>query len=154
MQPTKLPVFNGADAWVLAAVAVGGGLKGALLSEIIAAGDLINRTLFTPQQLRSGFAKLLGRGHVAQLGERYVIAGEARVAVVRALQEPFTSFSVLQFFEEFLGASPYGTGESDRDDPEWAFDELTDAMVALAIGEYHAEVASLGQEIRQTAGRG
>ena len=150
MQPTKIPEFNGADAWVLAAVAVGGGLKGAMLTEIIAAGDLINRALFTPRQLRSGFAKLLNRGHVAQMGERYVIAGEARVAVVRALQEPFTSFSVLQFFEEFLGASAYGAGESDREDPEWPFEELTDAMVALAIAAYRADVASLGREIRRS----
>ena len=150
---TKIPVFNSADAWVLAAVAVGGGLKGAMLREVIAAGDLINRTLFTARQLRSGFAKLVSRGYVAQMGESYVIAGDARVAVVRALQEPFTSFSVLQFFEDFLGASAYGNGGSDRDDPDWPFEELTDAMVALAIAEYHAEVASLGKEIRKAAWR-
>ena len=149
MHSTNIPVFNSADAWVLAAVAVGGGLKGAVLKEVIAAGDLINRTLFTPRQLRTGFAKLLGRGYVAQLGHTYVIAGAARVAVVRALQEPFTSFSVLQFFEDFLGASAYGDGERDRDDPAWPFEELTDAMVALAIAEYHGEVATLGQEIRR-----
>jgi hypothetical protein len=151
MNHTTHPVFHASDAWVLSAVAVGGGLKGALLKEIIAAGDLINRTLFTPQELRNGFAKLVSRGYVAQMGETFVIAGDARVAVVRALQEPFTSFSVLQFFEEFLHVEAFGGGERDRDDPAWPFEELTDAMVALASNEYQAEITDIGLQARMSA---
>lgn len=150
---TSMPktTFCWSDAWVLAATAVGGGLQGAQLKEIVAAGDLINRTLFTPRELRIAFAKLIHAGHVVQMGERYVIAGDARAAVVDALQEAFTSFSVMQFFEDFLASEPYGSADRPGDDEEWPFEQLTDAMVELACAEYRAEASKLGSEVAESA---
>lgn len=149
---SKQPTFNGSDAWVLAAVAVGGGLKGALLTEIVAAGDLINRALFTPQELRNAFAKLTHSGYITQLGELYVIAGDARATAAPLLEQPFTSFSVMQLFEEFLASEP--DGDRTRDDPDWPFEHLTDAMVALACAQYRAESSTLDDEVRESARRG
>jgi len=143
------PVFGWSDAWLLAAIAVGGGLKGAMLKEIVAAGDLINRSLFTPQELRSGLAKLFHRGYAVQLGDRFVIAGDARVELVNALQHPFSSFSVMQFFEDFLNSQPYDSLDRARDDPAWCFAALTDEAVASACAQYQAEAATLGTEIRK-----
>lgn len=145
------PDFHWSDAWLLAAIAVGGGLEGAVLKEIVAAGDLINRTVFTPQELRSGLAKLFHRGYAVQMGERFVIAGDARVALVKALQEPFSSFSVMQFFEEFLHSRAY-SDDRVEDDPAWRFDALTDEDVASACGEYKAEVEHLNGEVRKARG--
>lgn len=142
------PAFRWSDAWVLASIAVGGGLKGAMLKEILAAGDLINRTAFTPQELRSGLAKLFHRGYAMQLGERFVIAGDARVELVNALKEPFSSFSVMQFFENFLDSKPFDSGDRAGVDPDWRFDALTDEMVAAARTQYEAEAATLGAEAR------
>ena len=51
--------FTWSDAWVLASVAVGGGLKGCELNDVIAAGDLINRAIFNADELRSGLVKLM-----------------------------------------------------------------------------------------------
>lgn len=144
------PTFHWSDAWLLAAIAVGGGLEGAVLKEVVAAGDLINRTVFTPQELRSGLAKLFHRGYAMPLGERFVIAGDARVALVKALQEPFSSFSVMQFFENFLDSKPYESGDRASDDPDWRFEELTDEMVAAACAQYQAEAATLGAEARES----
>lgn len=143
------PVFRWSDAWLLAAIAVGGGLKGAMLKEIVAAGDLINRSVFTPQELRSGLSKLFHRGYAMQLGDRFVIAGDARVELVNALQHPFSSFSVMQFFEDFLNSQPFDSLDRARDDPEWRFDALTDDVVAHACAQYRAEADTLGTEIRK-----
>lgn len=145
MSPAN-PTFQWSDAWLLAAIAVGGGLKGAMLKEVVAAGDLINRSHFTPQELRSGLAKLFHRGYAMQLGDRFVIAGDARVELVNALQHPFSSFSVMQFFENFLNSRPYDSLDRARVDPDWCFAELTDETVAGARAQYQSEVETLGTE--------
>jgi len=140
------PTYQWSDAWLLAAIAVGGGLKGAMLKEVVAAGDLINRSLFTPQELRSGLAKLFHRGYAMPLGDRFVIAGDARVELEAALQHPFSSFSVMQFFENFLNSRPYDSLDRARDDPDWCFAELTDEVVASACAQYQSEAETLGTE--------
>ena len=53
------PVFVWSDAWVLAAVAVGGGLKGCGLKDVIAAGELINRALLNSDEIRNALGKLV-----------------------------------------------------------------------------------------------
>lgn len=148
------PTFSWSDAWLLAAIAVGGGLKGAMLKEIVAAGDLINRSVFTPQELRSGMAKLCHRGYAMQLEDRFVIAGDARAELVRALQHPFSSFSVMQFFEDFLNSKPYDSLDRARVDPDWRFDALTDDAVADACAQYQAEADTLGTEVQKESGAG
>ncbi len=40
-------------------IAVGGGLKGCELKDVIAAGDLINRAIFNGDELRSGLTNKL-----------------------------------------------------------------------------------------------
>src|SRR5215471_14096903 len=76
------------DAWVLASVAVGGGLKGCELKDIIAAGDLLNRAILSPVELRGALAKLIRAGYVKRSSETYVISGEARYAVEQMPRRP------------------------------------------------------------------
>jgi len=87
--------FTWTDAWVLASVAVAGGLKGGELKDVIAAGDLINRATFTGDELRSGLSKLAGAGYVDHGGGFYVIAGDARAAVEELMEDGASSFSVM-----------------------------------------------------------
>ena len=84
---TKQPAFVWSDAWVLAAVAVGGGLKGCGLKDVIAAGELINRALLNAQEIRNALGKLIRAGHVSRRAQDiFVIGGEARAAVERLLK--------------------------------------------------------------------
>jgi hypothetical protein len=64
----KQPVFVWSDAWVLAAVAVGGGLKGCGLKDIIAAGELINPRCWNAPEIRNALGKLIHAGHVTRRG--------------------------------------------------------------------------------------
>lgn len=133
--------FTWADAWVLAAIAIGGGMKGAGLKEIVAAGDLINRALLTGPMLRSGIAKLIYKGYVSDDGNVFVVSGAARTAITRTLLKNTSSFSVMQFFEDFLEAAPYSLMEDDS--AEWTYEALTDERVDRACSEYLAEITDL-----------
>ena len=80
--------FTWADSWVLASVAVGGGLKGCQLKDIVAAGDLINRALISPAELRSALGKLIHKGYVRRGGrDFFVIAGDVRYAVEELVKQ-------------------------------------------------------------------
>jgi hypothetical protein len=140
-EATRPVRFTWADAWVLAAIAIGGGMKGAGLKEIVAAGDLVNRAMFTGPILRSGMAKLMHKGYVSVAGGTFVVAGAARAAIQQTLLKSTTSFSVMQFFEDFLEATPYSMVEEETD--QWSYDELTDERVNDACNEYLSEVTDL-----------
>src|SRR5436853_7484365 len=84
----------------MASVAVGGGLKGCELKDVVAAGDLLNRAILSPAELSGALGKLMRAGHVKRGGETYVIAGEARYAVEQLPRHPGPTFNVMHFFED------------------------------------------------------
>jgi hypothetical protein len=144
------PVFVWSDAWVLAAVAVGGGLKGCGLKEIIAAGELINRAILSAAEIRGALGKLIYKGHVGRADDdHFIIGGEARTAVERMLKESSASFSVMQFFEEFLQVDPYSLNHREMADLDCPLPGLTDEQIRAAAQAYREEMAALWRELRQ-----
>jgi hypothetical protein len=141
--------FVWSDAWVLAAVAVGGGLKGCQLKDIIAAGDLLNRAIISPAELRSALGRLVLKGYVRRIGAFFVISGDVRFAVEQLLRQGAASFNVMQFFEEFLEVDAYSA--SDREIPgiDRSLEDLSDAQVEAATRAYRDEFAALWRELRQ-----
>jgi hypothetical protein len=139
--------FVWSDAWVMAAVAVGGGLKGCELKDVIAAGDLLNRAILSPVELRGALAKLLRSGNVRRSGETYVIAGEARYAVEQLPRRPGASFNVMHFFEEFLDVDPDAQNDAGNT-PDAPLADLTDVRIEAAIEAYRVELAALWRELR------
>jgi hypothetical protein len=140
--------FTWSDAWVLASIAVGGGLKGCELKDVIAAGDLINRAIFNGDELRSGLTKLVNAGYVLHAGGFYVIAGDARAAVEEEIEEGATSYGVMQFFEDFLEVDPYADPERMPQE-ECPLDSLNDTDIVVAINAYRNEFAALWRELQQ-----
>ncbi len=144
------PVFVWSDAWVLAAVAVGGGLKGCGLKDVIAAGELINRAVLNPCEIRNALGKLIHAGHVTRRAEdSFVIGGDARASVEKLLKESTASFSVMQFFEDFLEVDPYTVNDAEYDDNKFALSDLSDADVEAAARAYHEDLQALWRELRQ-----
>jgi hypothetical protein len=144
----EIITFTWADSWVLASVAVGGGLKGCQLKDIIAAGDLINRAVISPTELRSALGKLIHKGYVRRGGrDFFVIAGDVRYAVEQLVKQQAASFGVMQFFEEFLEVDAYTAHDaSGLDHSLW---DLSDAQVEEASHAYREELAGLWRELRQ-----
>jgi len=144
------PVFVWSDAWVLAAVAVGGGLKGCGLKDVIAAGELINRAMLNPCEIRNALVKLIHAGHVTRRAQdNFVIGGDARASVVKLLKESTASFSVMQFFEDFLAVDPYSTNDAEYEDNKFALSDLSDADVEAAARAYQEDLQALWRELRQ-----
>jgi hypothetical protein len=147
---TKQPAFVWSDAWVLAAVAVGGGLKGCGLKDVIAAGELINRAILNADELRNALGKLIQAGHVTRRSQdTFVIGGDARNAIEKLLKESTASFSVMQFFEEFLAVDPYSVNDAEYDDGKFALSDLSDADVDAAARAYQEDLQALWRELRQ-----
>ena len=144
------PTFVWSDAWVLAAVAVGGGLKGCGLKDVIAAGELINRAMLNAAEIRNALGKLIRAGHVARRAQdTFVIGGAAREAVEQLLKESTASFSVMQFFEDFLQVDPYSTNDAEFDEDKFALSDLSDADVDAATRAYQEDLQALWRELRQ-----
>jgi hypothetical protein len=147
---TKQTAFVWSDAWVLAAVAVGGGLKGCGLKDVIAAGELINRAILNADELRNALGKLIQAGHVMRRAQdTFVIGGEARAAIEKLLKESTASFSVMQFFEDFLAVDPYSVNDAEYDDARFALSDLSDADVDAAARAYQEDLQALWRELRQ-----
>ena len=128
--------FTWSDAWVLAAIAIASEAKGATLKEIIAAGDSINGTLFTPKELRCGLAKLTRAGYAQTDGNLFNVAGGARDAAQKILNLKGTYFCVMLSFEGFLNVDPYAADEKDQD---WPFQGLSDEVVIATSARYKEE---------------
>jgi len=141
------PVFVWSDAWVMASVAVGGGMKGCELKDVVAAGELLNRALLSPLELRGALAKLVAKGYVQRNGANYVIAGDARYAVEQILRQHAASFNVMQFFEEFLDVDAYAANDADVSENLSA--DITEMQAEAAIAAYRAEVARIWRELRR-----
>jgi hypothetical protein len=79
--------LDGSDEWVMAAIRLAEGKAGATLQDVIAAGDAINHAIFTPQELRKGFAELLAAGWVECRGDRWRATEAGRGVHVRGRSE-------------------------------------------------------------------
>jgi hypothetical protein len=139
--------FRWSDAWVLASVAIGGGLKGARLRDIIAASELINSATVEARELRDGLGKLMYRGYVERTTIGFVIAGRARSAVESVLQAGPSSFGVMQFFEDLLNVEAYGI-DSSHVDGTWPVDGVSDEEVRAATAAYRDDIHGIWREMR------
>ena len=129
--------FTCSDAWVLAAIAIACQAKGATLKDIIAAGDAINGTLFTPKELRCGLAKLTRAGYVKTDGTQFAVSGSANEAAQKILKVKGTSFCVMLAFEGFLNVDPFAV----EDKYDWPFQALSDEVVIATCARYKEETA-------------
>ena len=100
--------------------------------------------------LRSALGKLIHAGHVTRRAQdSFVIGGEARASVEKLLKESTASFSVMQFFEDFLEVDPYTLNDAEYDDSQFALSDLSDADVEAAARAYHEDLQALWRELRQ-----
>ena len=147
------PKFTSSDAWLLLAVALAScrqdapGKGGATLKDVIAAGDVIQHAIFTPAELRRGFAKLIAAGHVQADGERFSLVGAASAEYEHIKRSAMTLWKQLEAMEAFLSAARYPAGDPNYEDPDWPYPALSDEVIEAACKARHNEAERLGCEI-------
>lgn len=131
--------FDPSDAWLLQAVLYAGGLtEGAGLPDVIGLGDGIRDALFSADELRGGFARLIAAGYLRAEEGRYFVVGEARGLAKR---EGLSLAEHAAEIAAFLSASNY-RGSA----PEEVDAALTDEKIRAAVRSYLARFESAAGE--------
>lgn len=115
------------------------------LKDVIACGDGIEHAIFTPAELRRGFAKLIAGGHLTQRRENFDVSPEVREMIARTGERRIAVHTLQKQFEAFLSAAPYPAGDPQAEDPDWPFPQLTDAMVDRAVQAYRREFTAVAR---------
>jgi len=63
--------YRWTDAWLLAAIALASRNKAAQLWQIIASGDDLNHTIFTPEEIESGLVRLTREGWITECAGQF-----------------------------------------------------------------------------------
>lgn len=120
--------FDPSDAWLLQAVLYAGGLTdGAELRDVIGLGDGIRDALFTAEELRGGFGRLIAAGFVRAENDRYFVVGEARGLAKR---EGLSLGDHRLEIEAFLAVSNYRGGDPEEADPALSDEKIREATKA------------------------
>ena len=107
--------LTGTDEWLLQSVRAASASKGATLAGVIGWGDALNHAIFTPAELRSGFAKLLAA--------RYILEKDGRWFINELDRNPNVIGNSKRFTDPKLG------------EPGWSY-PLSDEDINKATAEY------------------
>jgi uncharacterized DUF497 family protein len=102
---TKDKNYNWSDAWLLLAVIYAGQAGEATLEKIIAAGDAINHAVFNPDELESGFARLIAGGYVKEKNRIFSVTGKVMRAYLKTTSARRAIHKELKDIEELLEAA-------------------------------------------------
>ena len=147
MQRTSIP-FTSSDVWVFLALSYAAHRGPATLRAVIEAGDFINKAVFTPQELRRGFAKLIATGLAEEESLCFSLTSAARELL--ASTERRSVYDQWKLIERELGAVRGRENDPGYEDAKWSFGKLTDGVVRSAVSEYSAGVENcIRANIRQ-----
>lgn len=139
--------FTPSDVWLLVAIAIAESKPPARLTDILFAGDSINKAVFTAQELRRGLSKLTQAGYVNDEDGIYSLTDAGR-ALVHSRKRSESWMSVRQRIEKRLAATTDGDGPS-FEDARFPYPAVTDEVVDDAVKQYHARFARLLAELEK-----
>jgi hypothetical protein len=120
--------FRRSDVWLFLSIAEASRWRPTALDSVFFYGDAINRDIFTPQQLRTGFAKLVAAGLIEEKARRFRLTADGRTLHRRCRRGGLRSeWSAL---EHELGVT-----EGPTDEAAWSY-PLTDQEVREAYEKY------------------
>jgi hypothetical protein len=140
--------FTSSDVWLLLSIALAQGDSEARLANILAAGDLINKAMFTPEGLRRGFSKLTQTGYVLENGGVYSLTEGGRMLVEEARHDDGRWLRMWEFVERRLSATRGPEDAPHYEDCRFTYPSLTDEAVAAADHEYRARLEKWFAELK------
>ena len=109
---------------------------GATLASIYGWCDAINHSVFTPQELRRGFAKLYSAGYVVDYGGRFGVTDAGRALLSRAGYPEASPWQAWPRIESLMNAAADRPRLATFEDPAWPYPSITDAVAKEAEAEY------------------
>lgn len=132
----KHPAFRRSDSWLLHAIALAQGRTGGDLVGIISAGDFLNHAVFTPAEIRSGLARLIAAGHVADCGLKFRLAGKASAFWETRRGTSVRVQAAWREWDRFLNVPAAVSPAPDVDEPARPYPAVSDRTARRAVSEY------------------
>jgi hypothetical protein len=120
------PKFTWSDAWLLFAVALAATSGKVTLKDVIACGDGIQHAIFTPAELRRGFAKLIARA-TSHITARTLTSLQRCAKFSRWLAAADRDAHAAEAIRDVSVGRAISSRQSSAEDPEWPFPQITDA---------------------------
>jgi hypothetical protein len=118
----------------------------ATLDQIIGYGDAINHAIFKPEEIESGFARLVSAGLLTETAGALAPAGKAIEWYEEFQQAPITNVGSIDWVSKRLGAESYRAGRDPRNDLEYP--GFTRAQYEAAYRAYSERAAAILQQLR------
>jgi hypothetical protein len=96
--------YNWSDAWLLLAIIYAGN-EGANLERIIEVGDGIEHSIFNPDELESGFARLTSGGYIKEKDGVFHATPEVMSAYLKTTSARSAIHKDLERIEKLIGAA-------------------------------------------------
>jgi hypothetical protein len=123
------------DAWIFASLAGGGTGRATTLAQLVAAADVLNRALPTPDEVRSALGRLAARGLVARRGRSITLTALGRQVQSDGRARRGGLFSIVDNMRRAI-RSPRHRAPPLAAPPAFPF--VTDAAMARACAAYRS----------------
>jgi hypothetical protein len=141
--------FTSSDVWLLLSIALAESASPVRLSDVLFAGDAINKAVFTPQELRRGLSKLTQAGYVNDAGGIYSLTENGRALVADAGIDHSGWQVVRRAIEKRLSVTSGAEDGPRFEDARFPYPDVTDEAVADAVKQYHVKFARRLAEIKR-----
>jgi hypothetical protein len=106
------------------------------LTEIVAAGDAMEHSVFTPEELRGGLAILVAYSHLAVREGLYAVSETTRKSFDRAYPRTSSFKQLMDAFAKYLDAEPYPAPGYNEEWRQWSALAPSETDVFAAIEAY------------------
>jgi hypothetical protein len=121
---------NWSDAWLLLAI-IYAGKEGANLERIIEVGDGIDHSIFNPDELESGLARLSANGYIREKHGVFSAKSKVMTAFLKTTSPRSYIHKDLERIEKLIGAASYSSDQPHRNNlkyPGFSMAAYTEAV--------------------------
>ena len=142
--------FTHTDVWLLQAILYSSREEAAMLRDIIAVGDGINKAIFAPGELQQGFDRLIKANLITCSDNMFSLSDSARNKLSHLLTDEITVFEARDEISKMIGATPWSSKEPIPEfDPNYKPSFFTLRDYKKAYRNYHKEMMKVIRELEK-----
>lgn len=143
--------MQSSDVWVLLSILLGGGQHetGATLHTIIRAGDAINHSILTYEELASGLNRLTAGDYIYEENEKFFATKKAKQLLEEARLKSQNVFEIWECVSGAMGAAEPYAGTLLNPNNNLTYPGITPELVVEATNKWHNEAEEWTQKSLQ-----